>query len=100
MIEIANNERIANRMDDFLCCVGFGVSAEDKVYIPQQSNMFIDAGICTILSKLDEYHTKFKRFLFKMNNNNTDIVRTFEMDLKSKIITPQSTSHAHPPSTE
>eukprot|EP01083_Nonionella_stella_P083519 231002_1 len=100
MMEIANNERIADRVDGLLCCVGFAVSAEEQVYIPQQSNIFIDAGVCAILSKLDEYHTKFKRFLFKMNNNNTDIVRTFEMDLKSKIITPQSTSHAHPPSTE
>eukprot|EP00488_Nonionellina_sp_1-RS-2012_P000189 TRINITY_DN10564_c0_g1_i1.p1 TRINITY_DN10564_c0_g1~~TRINITY_DN10564_c0_g1_i1.p1 ORF type:complete len:140 (+),score=22.81 TRINITY_DN10564_c0_g1_i1:181-600(+) len=86
MVNIRKNEYISNHIHDLLCCVGFAVSSKcENVYVPEQSNISIGAAICNIVSKLDEYHSKFKRFLFKMNNNNTDCVRTFEMDLKPKL---------------
>merc|ERR1712130_217254 len=80
------NEFIVNHIDNLLHCVGFVLSDDESSYYPQESNIFIDAGICNILSKLDEFHVKFKKYLFKINNKNIDFVKTFEMDLKTKII--------------
>ena len=85
MMKITANEFIANHIDNLLRCIGF-VLSDDGGYIPQQSNIFIDAGICNMLSKLDEFHAKFKQYLFKINNNNTGYIKSFEMDLKTKII--------------
>ena len=92
MINIIKNQFITQNIHNLLCSIGFKLieSKSNKLefngYIPQQSNIFIDAGICYILSKLDEYHSKHKKYLFKVNGNSIDCVKTFEMDLKTKII--------------
>jgi len=68
MLSMQKNQFLNAHLDNLLYSVGFRLSDETG-YVPEQSNIFIDAGICYLTSKLDEFHVKFKTHLLEHDEN-------------------------------